>query len=262
MRFDGPSLAHAWLAVGAASSTDKALTVLHRTVAIDEHTTGIRLTATDRTTLLTAWVPDLDHYYDTGEPGIAELPDRTVVAHDPDGRGRGMLGHVLSLANRIDPDDYTPGQIELDVEFDVRLPAGQAPETFEGMEPTYTVLKVKDVESVYLPVIEAYYPDWRQVHDAFTTRATSKVTFDPELLERLGKVRKHASGGLQFRLGGSGGMAAVLFTDSDPAVSGFLVPRQTGDVSEEECPTCSEGSFCLRHAASLVTAESIEGDES
>lgn len=42
MRFDGPTLAHAWLAVFAAAGANKDKTppALFKTIGIEEHTTG------------------------------------------------------------------------------------------------------------------------------------------------------------------------------------------------------------------------------
>ena len=56
MRFDAPTLAHAWLAVAQASSTDKDMPYLYRSVTVEEHPNGVRLLATDRFVLLAAWV--------------------------------------------------------------------------------------------------------------------------------------------------------------------------------------------------------------
>lgn len=99
MRFDAPTLARAWLSVAQASSSDKDLVTLDRTVAIEEFPTGVRLVATDRYVLLTAWVPDLGAYYEPREPGLDEAPDRTVITKDSDGRGRGLLGYLTQLAH-------------------------------------------------------------------------------------------------------------------------------------------------------------------
>lgn len=227
MRFDGPSLAHAWLAVAQASGQDKNIPTLYRAVAIEEYVAGVRLVATDRWVLLTAWVPDLDSYYGSGGPMLDEAPDRVVVAADPDGRGRSLLGYVCSLANRIAEDDYVPGQLEISIDFDVRLPVGAGQDaTLEGLEPTYTVLNVPDTEKVHLPVVEATYPEWRSIIMGFTAERTSELGLNPEVLERLAKVRKHAAGPLVWRFGGADHAALIEYRESDPHVSGVVMPTK------------------------------------
>lgn len=260
MRFDAPTLAHAWLAVAQAAGTEKLLPVLFKTVAIEEYVTGVRLIATDRhSMLLTAWVPALGE--PVVEPELAHLPERTVIAADTDGRARSMLGYLLSLANRYPEEEYTDGQVEVDIKFDVRIPAGQGgvQPTLEGMDPTFCVLDSKDVERVYLPVVEATYVDWRQAFDAFHPGTAHRVHIDPEVAERLGKIRKHAPGPLRWSFSSPNGVALVVFTNSDPEIRGLVLPIQADDPSSEECPTCAEGAFCLRHATGLATIDDVTG---
>lgn len=253
MRFDGPSLAHAWLAVATASSTDKKLPGLYKTIAIEEHPTGIRLVATDRFLMLTAWVPDLDHHYQA-PPAFDEAPERTIVAYDGDGRGRGLLGYVCSLAARKaqeygDLGELSPGEIELRIDFDQRLPAGQAPDTLEGMEATYVVLSVPDVEKVYLEVYPAPFPDWRPAIAAHTPVTTDKISLNPELVERLAKARKHADGPLSWEFGGDHGSALVSYAESDPHVHGIVTPVH------------DEPEDILRDGTGLVTSVTFTSDD-
>lgn len=256
MRFDAPTLARAWLSVFQASGTEKLVPRLFKTVAIEEYDDGVRLIATDSyTMLLTAWVPEL--HGRGGVPGIAELPTRTVIASDTDGRGRSMLGYLLSLANRLDDEEYVEGQVEVDIQFDVRIPAGQAAQqSLEGMDPTYCVLDSRDVERVYLQVVEATYPDWRMAVDSFTPAPAGKVTVEAVVAERLAKAAKHSPGPITWQPSGPVGVAHVVFTGSDPQVTGLVLPPAPADPDSEECPTCAQGAFCLRHAAGVVAAVS------
>lgn len=264
MRFDAPSIAHAWLAVAQAASADKMLPTLYRTVAIEEYTHGVRLVATDRYVLLTAWVPDLDSYYDTKIPGVDEAPDRTVLASDVDGRARSLLGYVLSLYNRIDEDDYVPGQLELAVDFDVRLPPGSGQDdTFEGLEPTYTVLNVPDTERVYLPIVGAEAAAgaaWRSITTNHMRRKTEQISLNPEFLERIGKVRKHAAGQLLWTFGGSDEAALIEWPESDPKVTGLVMPRKLERDEESHhfpgvvATAAPEPEDLLRQAADLVVS--------
>jgi hypothetical protein len=259
MRFDAPTLAHAWLAVAQAASTDKDLPLLRKTVAIEEHIRGVRLVSTDRFVLLTAWVPGIDFHYDA-VPDFDEAPLRTVVASDVDGRGRGLLGYVCSLVNRdYTEDDYTPGQLEVEVEFDARIPAGTSvPETLEGLEPTYTVLHVRDVEKVYLPVVEGTFPAWRAIAASFTPATTKQVALNPEVVERLAKVRKHAAGPLLWEFGGADKAALVQYANSDPHVHGVVMPIR--DENDDEEPREPKSNVInLRTASGVVTATDLDG---
>jgi hypothetical protein len=283
MRFDARDLAHAWLAVAQASGTEKLLPFLYRTVSIEEYLHGVRLTATDRYVLLTSWVPALDDdYYNSKAPTVEDAPERTVVAQDPDGRARGLCGYLLSLVNRIDPEEYVPGQVEISIDFDVQMPVGVGDDvTFEGLEPTYTVLNVPDVERVYLPIIgntTIAGDAWRSVTHSHTPVSTVEIGLNPEFLERIGKVRKHAAGPLAWTFGGSDKAALIEWRDSDPHISGVVMPRKL-DKGEEsphfpgvfvkdkdtdapddettDCATCASGQVCLQHSSGLVTVTDL-----
>jgi hypothetical protein len=234
MRFDAPTFARALLSVAAAASTNKDLP-WYKAVAIEVHDTGIRLYATDRALLLAAWVPELDYHYDSA-PDFEEAPDRVVVASDADGRGRGLAGYMISLAARsgIKAEDWTPGHLAVQLDFDIRLPAGAKPvaqEALDGMEPTYVTLTVPDVEKVYLEVVPVTYPDWRNTLAHHEAASTTALRLSPEIVERLAKVRKHAAGPLVWNLAGKGKPALISFADSDPFVHGAI--SQAVDESEQ-----------------------------
>lgn len=224
MRLDAPTLARAWLSVAQASAGKDDNAGLNRTVALEEYPTGLRLVATDRYVLLTAWVPDLAARFPR-EPGLDEAPDRTVIAHDGDGRGKGLLGYVLQLARRDELDDQPEGTLELGIDFDVRLPAG-ADVTLEGLEPTYVTLTVPDVERVYLGVVETRYPEWRGLVLDHQPQDTKAIALSPELVDRVAKVRRWSDGPLVVTFGGSERVAAVDYPESDPHVTGLLMPRR------------------------------------
>lgn len=245
MRFDAPYFAQAWLSVALASSRDKDLTTLNRTVAIEEYLHGVRLVATDRFVLLTAWVPNLDTDSDR-EPELDEVPDRTVVARDDDGRCKSLLGYTLTLANR--EDSYSYGDLELRLTFDARLPAGHEgnDQTLEGMDPVFTIFEVPDTEKVWCPVLEALYPDWRNIRHGFTGKSTKRLVLNPELVERVAKVRKYSTGNLHWEFGGPERAAFIDFADSDPHITGVVMPvrwltpdehqAQVAAAAEEERP--------------------------
>lgn len=224
MRFDAPTLARAWLSVSQASGTDKDQVVLDRTIAVEEFPAGVRLVATDRFMLLTAWVPDLDAKF-RREPTLDEAPDRTVITKDVDGRGKSLLGYVLQLARRDELDELPDGTLEIRVDFDVRLPAGEnADQPLEGLEPTYTVLSVPDVEKVYLPVVDADYPLWRGLILDHHPQDTKSIALGLERLGNLSKLGKWNIGPLIWTFGGTDGVAMVDLAGSDPHVTGLVMP--------------------------------------
>lgn len=231
MRFDAPTFARAWLSVAQASSADKDIPTLNKTVAIEEYLHGVRLVSTDRFVLLTAWVPNVDTKI-VGEPEFDEAPDRVVIAADTDGRGKSLLGYVLNLVTR--DKDYIDGQLEVHIQFDARLPAGSDgdAETLEGMEPIYTIFDVPDTERVWIPVMQAEYPDWRPLVHGFIPESTDKIALNPELVERVTKVRKWSWGPLFWEFGGTDKAAMVDFRESDPHVSGVVMPMRWLDESE------------------------------
>ena len=245
MRFDAPTFARAWLCVRQATATKDDAAVLSKTVAVEEFDHGTRLVATDRYMLLTAWVPRLrppeSPDYRAAEPGIAEVPNRTVVAYDPDGRGKSLLGYVLQLGKRMETDKLPDGAIEIAVEFDVRLPPGEdEPETFEGMEASYVRFDVPDVETVYLPVVVGDYPDWRTLTDTFEAAETKALALSPDLVTRVAGVAKWCFPPLVVEFGGPDKVMAIDYPESYPHVTGLMMPRRWSLPGEPEIPEPDE----------------------
>ncbi len=232
MMFDAPSLARGWLAVAQASSTAKDdLSSLFRTVAIEQYGNGVRLVATDRLMILTAWVPDLGHADDahlSTEPLLHEAPDRTVIAQDIHARGKKMLQYLLALARGEDPDGHEDvGRWRVAIDFDVTLPEDSAQQAgFEGMDPVYCVLDSPERERIHLPVVQTDYPDWRRAVSAFEAVETKALAFWPELVARVAGVRSWADGPMVWSFGGEGKPSAVEWPESFPMVSGFVMPRR------------------------------------
>lgn len=232
MRFDAPTLAHAWLAVAQASSTDKDMPYLYRSVTIEEHTRGVRLLATDRFVLLAAWVPFLEYHDAAEEPELDEAPVRTVIAQDIDHRGRGLLGYILALAGKWKPEEYQPGMVECMVEFDQVKPVedGDAVEqTFEGMESTYTLLSVPDTERVWLRILgdaNVAGSGWRNVRTNHAPENTAELGLNTEFVSRIGKVYKHAEGTMVWQFGGSERPALLSWPDSAMNLVGVVMPRK------------------------------------
>lgn len=221
-RYDGNTLARAWLSVAQASGHKDDIPELAKTVHLEQYPDGLRLVATDRYMLLTSWVPADD---DPGAeaPGLDVIPDRTVIACDDHGRAKSLMGYVLSLTK---DEDALP--LPLEVIYDVRLDIDDAESPhLEGMDPTYVVLDVPDTERVYLPVIEASFPNWRKLVDGFEPIATDAVAINPELLGRLGKVQKWTgTAPLVWRWGGPERAAAIEYGGAQPEVSGLVMPMR------------------------------------
>lgn len=255
MRFDGPTFAGGWLSVAQASSRDKILATLNRTIAIEEYFNGLRLVATDRFMLLTAWIPDDESATDR-EPAMDEAPDRTVIAKDDDGRGRSLLGYLIALANR-EGEDYIDGSLALDVRFDVRLPAGQARHPGNPRRPRTALRRVRRHRhrARLPPHRQAEFPAWRTLLYGFTPESTDKLTLNPELVERVAKVRKWSYGDLHWQFGGPDRVARVDYQSSTPHVSGLVMPVRWSFPGEEpdeveqprgpevlDCPVCDHST--------------------
>lgn len=227
MNFDAPTFARAWLAVSQATGGTDDIAALARTVAVEEFPNGVRLVATDRFVLLTAWVPDLNAPSDR-VPDHAEAPDRVVIVQDADQLGGKLLRHALKIIKRDDPHGIQPeGYLALRVMFDERLPASRAgDQTLEGLELRFTVLELPDVERVWLPVVVTAYPEWRTLVLDHTPEETKAVAFWPERLGRLAQVASWTYGPLTWTFGGQERAAIIDWPESDPHVTGVVMPAR------------------------------------
>lgn len=228
MRFDAPTFARAWLPVAQASSTDgQDLPQFYRTVALEVYGNGVRLIATDRRTLLTAWAPNLESLYDD-EPALDEAPVRTVIASDADARGKGLLDYVLKLKRRDDPDNVMPpGRHVLELILDAEQPdRPDTDATFEGLEDRYVVLELPDLERVYLRSVVADFPDWRELISGWEAVDTAALALTPELVGRVCKAARWADGPLVWKFAGPDRPALVDYVESEPHVSGLVMPRR------------------------------------
>lgn len=223
MRFDGPTLARAWLAVMAATGDDRNIGKTYKTISLEQHLRGLRLVAADGRLLLTAYVPDLDHHYD-GDPEPEEPAEQINVVADRKGRARGLLGHVLALAAETDPDAYAPGDIEVRVDFKQEHAhtrgSGPVQPTLEGMEPDYATLTVPGRERLNIEIVTNSFPDWRRV-PRHASRSALGVLLPPEQLGKLAGIRKLARGPLEVTLGDK--TALVAYPESDPRIAGVVV---------------------------------------
>lgn len=263
MRFDGPTIARGWLAVAQGFATDKkAHPLINKALVIEEYVHGVRLIATDMRIMLVTWVPDLENHYDDVPPTLDEAPERTVVASDGDGLGRYLFGHAISLANRYDVDEYVPGQVEVALDFDIRVPAGEQP-TLEGLEPTFVRVKIPDEMEAFLEVVPAEpvtAESWRKITTTHVPLEAHELMLAPELLARVGKVGRYASGAVTWVFGGEKKAALVDWRDSDPHVHGFVMPVAPAGEAEEAKSAAGRGVvvFAVPDASCRVCMDPAE----
>jgi len=247
LTFDARHIARGWLAVALASSTDKGRPQLHRTVSIEEFSTGVRLVATDSVVLLTAWVPALDCELEP-EPDLSDAPIFRAVAMDPYGRARSFLGHVLALATEGEKDDTAPT-----VDVTMRLSAtdaelgddGGPARTLDGFELRHVVLELPGSERLKLRSYDGTYPEWRRVVTAFRPVRTAALGLNPEVVARLAKVGRIFPGHhLGWTFGGVDKMARIEVIGAHPYVTGVVMPVRwdfDADAPREDTPPADDG---------------------
>jgi len=219
-------LARGWLSVGHASSKDKDVPALNRTLSLEQHPSGLRITATDSYVILTTFVPAVD-YDTTDEPGPDEAPVTSSVAIDADGRGAGLMTYLTKLAV-----DYhkTGGEMpHVKVRLNVRnmstgpLGGPQLP----GLAPLMVTLEVADIERVDLPVYDGKYPTWQGIVSGISEQAqpTKRVALHPDRVAAMAKVAKvHGDALIGWTFCGETAPARVEVLDSAPYVHGAVMP--------------------------------------
>lgn len=226
MIFDAGDLAKAWLSVTEAASKDKTRPALNRTVLVEEYQHGIQLVSTDTFMLLRSWVPfqGVDSFSLEAEPPeLYELPDRSSVVMDPDGRGRQLMGWARTLAGRCQEYDDRP---EMRIQIGVKHRTTGAAASFEGMSPTWAKLKLDgEDEIVRLQLYEGEFPNWRSLLQAVAPVETKEVSLNPDILARMAKIAKyHGDRVWAWRFCGPIRPAAIAIDGSLPPVDGLAMP--------------------------------------
>lgn len=226
--FDGGILARGWLAAFLATGSDSEVAVLNRTLSIDVYPNGVRLGATDRYVVLTAWVGcSVD---DAAEP-LDATPLRTVVVHDPDGRGKQLLSYVAKVARKATKDDETPPGARLTF----GLPASEALETFEGMGREEVEISLVDLESVRLGTIDGGYPNYRALLAAKVPKAIREIMVSPEILQKVGQVGQILDSKVTLRFAGAERMVQVVVDQtSAPFVAGGFMPVKPAKAKDSD----------------------------
>lgn len=217
-------LARGWLSVAHASSKDKDRPALNRTLSLEQHPGGLRITATDSYMILTTFVPAVDHDA-TDEPGPDEAPLDAAVAIDADGRGAGLFTFLTKLAAQYDErGDQMP---HVSVRLNVRNRSGDiGGSTLPGLAQLAVVLEVADLERVELPVFEGEFPRWQGIVERALLRGepTMRLALHPDRVAALAKVAKVQGGTIGWTFGGELAPARVEILESEPFVHGAVMP--------------------------------------
>ena len=223
MFFDARTLGRGWLAVALASGKDKARPALGRTISIEQFDTGVRLVATDSYVLLRSWCPNLEDEL-APEPDLDEPPLASAVAMDPHFRGRGFLGHALTLVAEAEKAGHGES-VHVSLELGVIDSDDDAEwhSTLPGLAALWVVLELPDEERLKLQSYEGEYPNWRNM--TFKPEKTTSIALNPDIVGRLAKLGKIQAGTtLGFEWAGKIGAARLELLDSDPRVVGLVMP--------------------------------------
>lgn len=223
--FEATALARAWLSVALGASTNaKDPPFIYRAVAIEAFDTGVRLVATDRSMVLTSWVPAID--LDVARslpPTFDEAPKETIIAMDTGARAAGLLGYALELG--ADEERAEPLQLGLSV--------GPAPEpetgalAMPGMDRDTLGLEVPGREMVRIDLYEGDWPDWRPLLYRFAAKRTTGIALAPAMMGRLAKLKAwQPETPLVCEFGGSNKPIRVRIGDALFGVDGVVLPAR------------------------------------
>lgn len=242
MVFNGEYLAKAWLSVFIAASNDAKDPVMGFSINMEMYADGIRLTACDRSLLLTTWVPKIDAVDGelTPEPDIDEAPISVATARDVHGRGAGLMGHLLKLSKAEDAP-----LLEVAVRIDKAKTADGAMEVTDSHE---VILDYPGTERITLPVHEGEWPNWRQFVGRHRRVKTDHIALMPGRLGalfRLGKLHetKDRTFPIISEFGGAEKAIRVWVAESYPFVSGLVMPSPWLYEVSDDTPAENEKSF-------------------
>lgn len=161
-RYPARLLSRAMLAVAKATGTDRDSYLKFKTVRIQTFETGARLTATDTTIVLTAWVPNAEHVDAADVPAPDAIPVRDDVVSDHDGRVLALCRYALKLSKEEESDDW-PGSkwLELGIRWDAPAPVDDDLMMLDDtMGGEWVRWSIPDRETVSVPRLDGrHYPD-------------------------------------------------------------------------------------------------------
>lgn len=220
--YDARDLAIAWLSVSTASDKDKLSPSTRKTVLIEQFFSGVRLVALDGYTLLTSWVPNLDHP-DSFDPDFDLAPLLTAVAMDGDGRCRSLMAHALQLADRAAEADESPVEVRLRLGIVDLLDDDDRP-TLEGLEPEVVTIEVPERERLKLRTYDGEFPTWRTAMVDWSPFPAQVLAVPGDRFAILGKLAKYHTGPIGLRFGGPDRPVRIDTLESWPEVSGLVMP--------------------------------------
>lgn len=227
--FDAALLAQGWLSIFQTTSTDAKDPQFYRTIHVEFHPDGVRLTATDRVTILTTWVPRRDKQQ-APPPDIDAAPIATAVAFDQGKRAYGLLKYALPMA--LDEDRMEPLPVSLSIEDAQKEGAGQLP--FEEMRGNLLVFDLPGIERTRLPISEVGFPDWRPLMARFERKSTTALALAPCVIKKLAVLGDWNSGPLVCEMSGLNRVVRVTIGEGPVQIEGRVMPaRWTPDVDEE-----------------------------
>lgn len=227
--FDAAHLAQGWLSVFQSTSTDPKDPQFYRTIHVEFHPDGVRLTACDRVTILTAWVPRRDKQQ-APPPDIDQAPDATVVAIDAGKRAYGLLKYAYPMAT--DEDRMEPLPVSLSIEDAMKEGGGQLP--FEELAGNLLVFDLPGVERTRLPISEMGFPDWRPLMERFERKSTTALALAPCVIKKLAVLGTWNSGPLVCEMSGLNKVVRVTIGEGPVQIEGRVMPISwTPDVDAE-----------------------------
>jgi len=225
LTFDAGYLARGWLATHLATGADEETPVICGTLLIETFTDGVRLTATDRTILLSTWVPCTN---DDPEPSLDVAPDGVAVVRDPDGRGKALLSYLRKLAAKA-AKDGAPAPL---VTLHVGVPAEEGDAAgFPGMELDTVVIDYPEHERVVLPTVNGTFPDYRTLLFGHTAKRTDIIGLSSDNFLRLGQAAKILGGFIRCSFAGTKSAVGVEIGVA-PSVRGVVMPIAIAEIEQ------------------------------
>jgi hypothetical protein len=228
LTFDAGVLSRGWLATHLATGTDEEVPALYGTLLIETFAEGVRLTATDRTLLLSTWVPADDPAEAHDDIPLDIAPVSTTLIRDPDGRGKALLTYLRKVSAKAAKDELPIPQIDLHI----GVPAEDGDEPgFPGMELQTVVIDYPEHERVVLPTVEGTFPDYRQLLIGHEAKRMDSVRLGGDNMARLGQVAKTVGGFVHCTFGGPKKAVAVQCGDLPPVVRGVVMPIAVAEIA-------------------------------
>ena len=161
----------------------------------------------------------------------------------------------------METDKLPLGTLEINVDLGIEKPlAPNDPEGFEGMAPVHVRLKVPDTEEVWLFSVMDRYPEWRGLSAKFSSVPTAALSLSPDLVSRTAAVSRHSNGPLVVTFGGQQAVIAVDYPESEPHVTGYLMPNRwvlPGETAPVEVAKAPDVEMSAEDREMLATAAEL-----